>query len=137
MIQGFKEFISRGNVVDLAVGVIIGAAFSQIVTALVDGVINPLIGAIFGQPNFDDVLKFTIGTSEIKPGLVLTALVNFLLIAFAIYFCIVMPMNKLAERRQKKTKQNEAEESALTDEAKLLVEIRDLLSTNGSTPSVR
>ena len=137
MIQGFKEFISRGNVVDLAVGVIIGAAFSQIVTALVDGVINPLIGAIFGQPNFVDVLKFTIGTSEIKPGLVLTALVNFLLIAFAIYFCIVMPMNKLAERRQKKTEQNEAEEPALTDEAKLLVEIRDLLSTNGSTPSVR
>lgn len=137
MIQGFKEFISRGNVVDLAVGVIIGAAFSQIVTALVDGVINPLIGAIFGQPSFDDVLKFTIGTSEIKPGLVLTALVNFLLIAFAIYFCIVMPMNKLAERRQKKTEQNEAEEPALTDEAKLLVEIRDLLSTNGSTPSVR
>ena len=120
MIQGFKEFISRGNVIDLAVGVIIGAAFSPIVTALTDNVIMALIAAIFGKPNFDEVGHFVVNGADIMPGTVITALVNFLLIAFAVYFFIVVPMNKL----RKPTEESPAEP---TEDVKLLTEIRDLL----------
>lgn len=126
MIQGFKEFISRGNAIDLAVGMVIGAAFGAVVTALVDGIINPLLGAIFGQPNFDSVGAFELNGTMIMPGMVVTALINFLLIALAVYFLIVVPMNKLAERRA----QGVEEEVVLSDEANLLAEIRDLLANN-------
>lgn len=124
MILGFKEFISRGNVIDLAVGVIIGAAFSPIVTALTDNVIMALIAAIFGKPNFDHVGEFTLNGATVMPGTVITALINFLLIAFALYFCIVLPMNKLR-------KSKEVEEIATpSEDIVLLTEIRDLLKKN-------
>lgn len=122
MIQGFKEFIARGNAMEMAVGIIIGAAFGNVITALVEKFINPLIGAIFGQPNFDSVLSFTIGDAVVMPGATLTALVNFLIVAFALYFFIVVPMNKLAAAR----KEGEEEEAEPTD-VELLAEIRDLL----------
>ena len=128
MIQGFKDFISRGNAIDLAVGVIIGGAFSKVVTALVDKGINPLIGGIFGQPNFDNVLQFHIGTAAVQPGAIITALVNFLLVALALYFFIVVPMNKFASLG--KHEEEEADDSS--DEAKLLVEIRDLLAKDAT-----
>lgn len=124
MLQGFKDFISRGNAIDLAVGVIIGAAFKDIVDALVENVLNPLLGGIFGQPKFDSLGKFTVGGTEVMPGAVLTAAVNFLLIAFALYFFLVVPMNKINEKK----KAGEADAPAEPTDVELLTEIRDLLS---------
>ncbi len=128
MIQGFKEFISRGNAIDLAVGVVIGAAFTAVVTAVVEKFINPLVGGLFGEPNFDAVGQFKINDAVVQPGAILTALVSFLLVAFAVYFMIVVPMNKLAERRASGQEEPEAEE--ISEDVQLLMEIRDLLSEN-------
>ena len=88
MIQGFKEFISRGNVVELAVGVIIGAAFKNIVDALVDGIINPLIAAAISKPDFSDAFILTLNGTDVKFGVLITAVINFLLMAIALYLCI-------------------------------------------------
>ena len=126
MLKGFKEFISRGNVVDLAVGVIIGAAFKNIVDALVDGIINPLIAAVIGKPDFSDAFILTLNGTDVKFGLLITAVINFLLTALAIYFCIVVPMNTLNARRKKA--EDEAPEPEVSDEVKLLTEIRDALA---------
>ena len=125
MLKGFKDFISRGNVVELAVGVIIGAAFKNIVDALVDGIINPLIAAVIGKPDFSDAFILTLNGSDVKFGLLITAVINFILMAFAIYFCIVVPMNALNARR-KKDEEETVEEAS--DEVKLLTEIRDALA---------
>lgn len=125
MLKGFKEFISRGNVVELAVGVIIGAAFKNIIDALVDGIINPLIAAVIGKPDFSDAFILTLNGTDVKFGLLITAVINFLLMALAIYFCIVMPMNALNNRR-KKDEEETVEEAS--DEVKLLTEIRDALA---------
>ncbi len=121
MFKGFKDFISRGNALELAVGVIIAGAFTPVVNA-VTNVIMGLIAAIFGQPNFDAVGAFTLNGALIQPGAIITALVNFVLVAFAVYFFIVVPMNRLNARRK-------AEEAAVVpDDVALLTEIRDLLS---------
>ena len=125
MLKGFKEFIARGNVVELAVGVIIGAAFKNIVDALVDGIINPLIAAVIGKPDFSDAFILTLNGTDVKFGLLITAVINFILMAFAIYFCIVVPMNALNTRR-KKDEEETVEEAS--DEVKLLTEIRDALA---------
>ena len=125
MLKGFKDFISRGNVVELAVGVIIGAAFKNIVDALVDGIINPLIAAVIGKPDFSDAFILTLNGTDVKFGVLITAVINFLLMAFAIYFCIVVPMNALNARR-KKAKDDAPKE--ISDEVKLLTEIRDALA---------
>ncbi len=98
MIKGFRDFILRGNVVDLAVAVVIGAAFGAVITAFVADIITPLIAAIFGQPDFS-ALTFTINGSKFLYGAFINAVISFLLIAAAIYFVVVVPMNKLAERR--------------------------------------
>jgi large conductance mechanosensitive channel len=100
MLKGFKEFILRGNVVDLAVAVVIGAAFGAVVAAFVADVITPLIAAIFGKPDFGS-LMFTINHSTFKYGLFINALIAFVLIAAAVYFAIVVPMNAVAARRAK------------------------------------
>ncbi|RRD44277.1 large conductance mechanosensitive channel protein MscL [Buchananella hordeovulneris] len=126
MLKGFKEFIMRGNVVELAVGVIIGGAFNNIVNALVEKVLNPLIGGIFGQPNFDSLGQFKLGDAIVMPGAILTSVIQFLLVAAALYFCIVMPMNKMAARA--KSAAGEEAPPAKADEVVLLEEIRDLLS---------
>jgi len=97
-IQDFKQFILRGNVVDLAVGVVIGAAFGAVVTALVKDIITPLI-AIPGKVNFAN-LSFKIGGGEILYGDFLNAVISFLLIAFVVFFFIVRPVNWLMERRK-------------------------------------
>ena len=98
MLKGFREFIMRGNVIDLAVAVVIGAAFGAVVKAFVDNILTPIIAAVFGKPDFSN-LVFTVNGSAFRYGLFINALISFLLIAAAIYFVVVLPMNKLAERR--------------------------------------
>ena len=132
MIKGFKDFISRGNAVDLAVGVIIGAAFKNIVDALVDGIINPLIAAVIGKPDFSDAFILTLNGTNVKFGILITAVINFLLMAFAIYLCIVVPMNKLAALRTAKEKAEKDAAPKISDEVQLLTEIRDALKSSGS-----
>lgn len=126
MLSGFKDFIMRGNVVDLAVAVVIGAAFSTVVTALVEGLINPLIAALFGSPDLTGVGVFLLNGAEFSVGLVLDAILKFLMVAAAIYFLIVLPMNKLAERRKAGV---EPEPEKPAEDILLLQEIRDLLAT--------
>ena len=98
MLKGFREFVLRGIVVDLAVAVVIGVALGAVVKTFVDNVITPIIAAIFGQPDFSG-LSFTIGKGVFQYGLFINAVISFLLIAAAIYFVVVVPMNKLAELR--------------------------------------
>ena len=127
MLKGFKEFISQGNALELAVAVIIGAAFSPIVKAITD-VIMAMISQVVGQPNFDSVGQFKLtasATEFVQPGTIITAVVNFLLVAAAVYFAIVLPMNKVKERLARE----KAEKPAEPTEAELLVQIRDLLAT--------
>src|SRR5256885_13456320 len=100
MLSGFKQFILRGNVVDLAVGVVIGAAFASVVTAFTKDLLTPLIAAIVKAPNFAG-LKFTINGSEFMYGEFLNALVSFLLVAAAVYFFVVTPINALIARARK------------------------------------
>jgi large conductance mechanosensitive channel len=128
MIKGFKEFVMRGNVVDLAVAVVIGGAFALVVKALIDGFITPLIAAIFGKPDVSGVAAFTINNAHFSLGLILNAIINFLLVAAAIYFLIVMPLNALAERRKRGV---EPEPEAPAEDILLLQEIRDLLKARG------
>lgn len=94
MLKGFRDFILRGNVIDLAVAVIIGGAFSAITKSLVDDIITPLIAAVVGKPDFSNIV-FTIGTTPIKIGNFINAVIYFLIIAFVIYFFLVLPVQKL------------------------------------------
>jgi large conductance mechanosensitive channel len=96
--KGFREFILRGNVVDLAVAVVIGAAFGAVITAFVKDLITPLIAAIAGKPDFS-ALTFTINSSQFFYGSFINAVISFVLIAAAIYYVVVVPMNRLAARR--------------------------------------
>ncbi len=97
MLKGFKDFILKGNVVDMAVGVVIGVAFGGVVTAMVKDLITPLIGAIGGTPDFSG-LFFTINNSKFMVGEFINALISFLTIAAVVYFAVVIPMNKLMEK---------------------------------------
>ena len=124
MLKGFREFVRRGNVIDLAGAVVIGAAVTLDINAVVQWLITPLIAAIFGKPNLDDVMTFTINGAEFSIGAVLTALINFLLVAAAVYFVLIVPMNKLREMR---ASGEEEEPEAPAEDILLLQEIRDLL----------
>ncbi|EYT47679.1 MULTISPECIES: large conductance mechanosensitive channel protein MscL [Kocuria] len=126
MLRGFKEFIMKGNVLDLAVAVIIGAAFAQVVNALVESVLMPAISALVGSPNFDSFAMITLNGNDIRFGVLLTALVNFLLVAAAVYFAIVLPMNKMIEARNRRLGIAPADEEA-DPQVQLLTEIRDAL----------
>lgn len=146
--QGFKDFISRGNAIELAVGVVVGAAFTSVVSALQDAFINPLIGWIFGKPNLDNLWnigpytwneEIAADATPIQVGVILNALLQFLITAAAIYFLIVLPLNALAARRKQGV---EDEPAAPAEDILLLQEIRDLLSqrltpaiVNDTTPS--
>ena len=126
---------AHGNVVELAVGVIIGAAFKNIVDALVDGIINPLIAALIGKPDFSDAFILTLNGTDVKFGVLITAVINFLLMAMALYLCIIMPMNALNERMKKKNEEDEAAAAEkVSDEVKLLTEIRDALAQGSARP---
>ncbi|MBB6177290.1 large conductance mechanosensitive channel [Anoxybacillus tengchongensis] len=120
----FKKFAVRGNVIDLAVGVIIGGAFGKIVSSLVNDIIMPLIGLLLGGINFSN-LSWKVGEAEVKYGAFIQTVVDFFIIAFSI-FLFVKLLNNLYERVKK---QEEAKETAqtLTKEEQLLIEIRDLL----------
>ena len=120
MLKGFKDFLMRGNVVDLTVAVIIGAAFGTVVKAFVD-VIMSLIGKLGGHPNFNDIQP-----GGVPIGAFITALVAFIIVVAAIYFVVVMPLNKLAERRARGV---EPKTEAPSEEVGLLTEIRDSLQT--------
>jgi large conductance mechanosensitive channel len=122
----FRDFISRGNVIDLAVAVILATAFSPIVTAIVDGVIMPFIAAIVGQPNFDSI-GFDINDNRIAIGIVITKAVSFVLIAAAVFFFIVKPMNILKDRQKK----GAAPAPEPSEDIVLLREIRDALRNRG------
>lgn len=127
MISEFKKFISKGNALDLSIGIIIGGAFSNIVNSLVNDIFMPLIGLICGGIDFTN-LKITIGNASIAYGSFIQATVNFLIIAYAL-FLLVKSLNKLNELRSKnKNKENEKEVVAPKDPNVLLLEeIRDLL----------
>jgi large conductance mechanosensitive channel len=124
-IAGFRAFIERGNAVELAVAVVLGAAFGAVVTAVVDGVINPLVGGLFGKPDLDRIWVITLNDAEILPGMVLTALIQFLLVALAVYAFIVVPINALAARTKRA---QEAAPAVPPEELTVLREIRDLLA---------
>ena len=129
MLKGFKEFIMRGNVVDLAIAVVIGAAFGAVVTAFVADIITPIVAAIGGQPNFAD-LKFTINKSTFLYGDFINKIISFVIIAAAIYFVVVLPLNKLAERRAARLAAGQPateEPEAKSEDVVLLEQIRDLL----------
>jgi large conductance mechanosensitive channel len=114
MIAGFKNFIMKGNVVDLAVGVIIGAAFGGVVDGLVKGIIEPALGAVVGSPEF----KLMVGPLNV--GMLLTAIVNFVLKAAAIYFFVVIPFQNMASKTAPAAAGPTPTEATLT-------EIRDLM----------
>jgi len=125
-VKGFKDFVMRGNVIDLAVAFVIGVAVAALIGSIVDWIITPLIAAIFGEPDLSSVGTFRINGALFSIGAVLTALINFLAIAAAVYFLIVLPMNKLRERNAK-------EEAAAPTEVDLLTEIRDALVAKDSS----
>ena len=100
MLKGFKQFMLRGNVLDLAVAVVIGGAFGAVVTALVKDLINPLIAAVVGKPDFSAIV-FTVNGSKFMIGDFLNALVSFLLIGAAVYFFVVLPVNTLVARMRR------------------------------------
>lgn len=100
MLKEFKDFVMRGNVLDLAVAVVLGVAFAAVVTSVVDNLLMPLIAALVGTPDFND-LTFSIGETTFSYGLVLTEVVDFLLIALAVFFFIVKPVTSLTDRLQK------------------------------------
>ena len=125
MLTGFKTFIMRGNVIDLAVAFVLGVAFAAVIDAVVNGLINPLIAAVFGQMSLQDVWVVEVNNAQFYLGAVLAALINFLAVAAAVYFLVVLPMNKLAERRKRGV---EPEPEAPAEDILLLQEIRDLLA---------
>jgi large conductance mechanosensitive channel len=127
MLKGFRDFIARGNVIDLAVAVVLGAAFGAVVSAFADDFIGGILGAIGGSPDFGDA-GVEVNDSKIVWGSTITALIQFLIVAAAIYFVVVVPMGKLQSMRDKDA---DAETPAPSDEAKLLTEIRDLLAQRG------
>jgi large conductance mechanosensitive channel len=117
----------RGNVVDLAVAVVIGAAFGAVISALVKDIFTPLIAAIFGKPDFS-ALTFTINSSKFLYGDLINAVISFLSIAAAVFFFVVKPLNYLQERRKQAMAEGaEPDAATLSDEALLLSDIRDLL----------
>lgn len=128
MLQGFKDFIMRGNVIDLAVAVVIGGAFTAIVTAFTDNLINPAIAAL-GSADVSG-LGFQITSNPatfMDFGKVITAALNFLIIAAVVYFALVLPMNKLKELQDARKKVETEEDVPVPIEVELLSEIRDLL----------
>ena len=123
MIKEFREFLLRGNVIDLAVAVIIGAAFGAVVTSFVEDLLTPLIAAVGGETDFAG-LTFTINESRFRYGEFINAIISFVIIAAAVFFAVVKPVNALMERRKAGL---EPEPAAVPEDVVLLGEIRDLL----------
>jgi large conductance mechanosensitive channel len=143
VINGFKEFILRGNVVDLAVAVVIGAAFTAIVNVIVTSLINPLIALVFNASTISGALAFPVQTwsGEVVTfsfGAILGAIINFLAVAVVVYFAFVYPMNRIKARAAEKAGVTAAAaQPQLPTEQELLVQIRDLLEKqNGVSPKL-
>jgi len=128
MLKDFKAFLMQGNVVDLAVAVVIGTAFGKVVQGLLDGLINPLIAAIFGKPDISTVLSFSINKSHFSIGVFLNAVLQFVIIAIAIFFVVITPLKKLQEAR---ARGEEPAPEAVPEDTQLLREIRDSLAARG------
>jgi large conductance mechanosensitive channel len=135
MLKGFKDFILRGNVVDLAVAVVIGAAFGTIITAFTEKIIQPLINAITppGSPGLGVTIVAGKPTTYVDFAALITAAINFLLVAAVIYFVIVLPLNTIKERRKRGEDPGPAEPT----QVELLAEIRDLLRSQQNPESHR
>jgi len=130
VLKEFRDFVMRGNVVELAVAVIIGAAFGAVITAFTAAFITPLIALIGGKPDFGD-LRFTLSGTVFPYGQFLNALISFLIIAAVVFFFVVRPMNRIMARM----KQGD-EPEAPSAEVATLIEIRDLIATQRGTGSV-
>ncbi|WP_430647744.1 large conductance mechanosensitive channel protein MscL [Agromyces sp. GXS1127] len=135
MLKGFKEFILRGNVIDLAVAVVIGAAFTAVVNSIVNNLFNPLIGALFRADSLDSAFVWEISTTdgeiaEVKFGAVLGAILTFLIVAAVVYFVFVLPMNILKERAEARRQAGEPKAEDPETELTVLAEIRDLLAAD-------
>lgn len=132
MVKGFREFVMRGNVVDLAVAVVIGAAFGAIVTKFVESIINPIVASLGGGGSIGlGVQLGDAGNTKtfLDVGAVITAAINFVIIAAVVYFILVVPMNRLQERRKRGLVE---EPVAPAEDVLLLTEIRDLLRNQNS-----
>lgn len=134
MFKGFKQFILRGNVIDLAVAVVIGAAFTNVVNALVNNVFNPALGALFNAESLNEALPVTIpttsgGEATMYFGAVIGAVIQFLLVALVVYFAIIVPINYLSKLSFRKKEAGVVDEKpAPPTELELLTDIRDLLA---------
>ncbi|QOC24978.1 large conductance mechanosensitive channel protein MscL [Microbacterium hominis] len=135
MIKGFKDFIMRGNVIDLAVAVVIGAAFTALVNAVVEAIINPLI-ALFWKADANGNIGIPVnglyGEVIFPIGTLISAVISFLAVAVVVYFAFVVPMNHFKERQAAKAGVAEEPESKLPTEQELLIQIRDLLEKNAA-----
>jgi large conductance mechanosensitive channel len=127
-VKGFKDFILRGNVIDLAVAVVIGAAFTAIVTAIVTGIINPLIAALFNASALDKSGVVPIGHSQLLFGHVIAQVINFIIIAAIVYFVFVLPYTTFKNRQEAKRAAGASDEEVPPTTEDLLAEIRDLLA---------
>ncbi len=140
MLKGFKQFILRGNVIDLAVAVVIGAAFTNVVNALVNNVFNPALGALFNAESLNEALPVTIpttsgGEATMYFGAVIGAVIQFLLVALVVYFAIIVPINYLSKLSFKKKEAGVVDETpAPPTELELLADIRDLLAKRDAAP---
>jgi large conductance mechanosensitive channel len=130
VLAGFKKFLMRGNVVDLAVAFVVGAAFTKVITAVVEGLITPLVSAIFGKPGYGN-MTFVVNDATFNYGEVINAAITFLATAAVVYFCIIVPLNHLAERRRQHLGLTEKAAEPEETEKILLAEIRDLLQAQG------
>ncbi len=132
MLKGFREFIMRGNVIDLAVAVVIGAAFTAVVNSIVDNIFTPLIGAIFSAESLNEALILPLpGGGGLKFGAVLGAIITFAIVAAVVYFVFVLPINKMKEAQEAKREAGIIDESTPITELDLLTEIRDALVARG------
>ncbi len=130
MLKGFKDFIMRGNVVDLAVGIVIGAAFTAVVTAFTNAFLKPLI-QLMGGDTSAKAGRWMVGEVEFDYASFINAVITFLLTAAVLYFLVVYPLNRLAERRKRG---EEPPPEAPSEEVKLLTEIRDALARQQVAP---
>lgn len=144
MLNGFREFILRGNVIELAVAVVVGTAFTALVNGIVTSIINPAIGALFNAESLSTALVVTIptvsgGTAELLFGAVLAAVLNFVIVAAVVYFALVAPMNYVNRRAEERRKAGlpARKKEAPPTELELLAEIRDLLAKRDAGPTAQ
>lgn len=132
--KDFKDFIAKGDVMSMAVGIIVGSAFTAIVTALVDNIITPILGIILGGLNFSE-LAITVGNAHIQYGAFIQAVINFLIVAFVL-FCAMRGLNRLKNLALKEKKEEEDKSEELSKEAKLLTEINETLKKSVILPKI-